>query len=196
MAERSARGRSGAAAVAVMLIAVAAACTPVGDASTDDSTATTELPANPGTLFPPTTEPPVVVPVLLPIGHVVAFLDACIDDDDLVGPCHCAARRLQAGFDADDIEVFEDRMSGGLEYPPQVAAALVDCREDVAVPRWSTATRESYVEACAKGSELLVEPCTCSLTRAEEVIPADRLDEYAETPAVRPDFADLVNLCL
>lgn len=169
-----------------------------GDNSTDNSTVASVPLGNPGTLVPPTTVPDDTgqTVVDLPIGHIVAFLNACAADSGLVGPCHCAASRLSDSFTIEDIDIFEDRITGRLEYPPQVAAALASCQNAPAPTEWGDATRQYYMRACTKGSALLEDPCTCSVARAQDVIPADRLDEFIATPEVRPDFTDLINLCL
>ncbi len=169
-----------------------------GADSNGAGTTTSIFLGNPGTLVPPTTEPPPNANAdnLLPIETVVAFLDACVADSGLVGPCHCAAKRLDASFTPEDIQVFEDRITGQLEYPPQVAVDLVTCRQEPPPPPWDETMRQNYVRECAKGSELLVELCKCSLGRAQDIVPAGRLGEYLVAIDARPDFADLINLCL
>ena len=168
-----------------------------GADSTTEPTTTLSL-GNPGTLVPPTTQPPPDANAnnLLPVETLVGFLDACAADSGLVGPCHCAAERLDSSFTPEDIQIFEDRITGQLEYPPQVAADLVFCRQAPAPAAWNDEQRERYVAECTKGSDLLQELCTCSLARAQDIIPADRLDEYLASVLVRPDFTDLINLCV
>lgn len=160
------------------------------DANTDPAPA-----SNPAIVPPPSTTPrPGDMP--LTIEAVVAFLDGCARTAESVSRCHCAIERLEAGFTMDDLEVFEDRMTGGLEYAPQVAGALVDCREDTAPRRWSDAARSRYVEACTKGSDRLGDLCACSASRAQDVVPERHLDSFISSAAVRPGFAELIGTCL
>ncbi len=169
-----------------------------GADSNNAGTTTSIFIGNPGTLVSPTTDPPPHASTgnLLPIETVVAFLDACVADSGLVGPCRCAAERLDTSFTPQDIQIFEDRITGQLEYPPQVAADLVTCRQEQPPSPWNEEMRQSYVSECSKGSGPLVEPCMCSLERAQDIIPADRLDEYLTAIDVRPDFTALINLCI
>jgi len=150
---------------------------------------------NPGTLVPPTTttEAPIFA---LPIAPTVAFLDACIADDSLVGPCHCASERLEANFFEGDIIVFEDRLSGRNEFSPEVAAALVDCRDAAAPPPWPQELTDRYMNGCKQGSDRLADLCRCSAFRAQDVIPADRFDEFLVADDVNPGFVELINTCL
>lgn len=164
-----------------------------GDA-TGDATGTTAA-SNPAIAAPPSTTPR---PGDQPLGVevVVAFLDGCVRTASAAGPCHCAIERLEAGFTMDDLTVFEDRMTGNLEYPPQVAGALVDCREDVEPRRWSEPARSRYVEACTKGSDRLGDLCSCSVARAQDVLPERHIEAFIERSEVRPGFAELIRGCL
>jgi hypothetical protein len=150
---------------------------------------------NPGTLAPPTV-PGTGAPGLLAIEPLVAFMDACVADAGLVGPCHCAADRMEASLTAIDLEVFEDRMSGALEFSPELAAALVDCREAALPPEWSDAQRQTYLDACSAGSDRLRSLCACSLARAQEVVPAHRLNDFLASNEIQPGIVDFMNLCL
>lgn len=150
---------------------------------------------NPGTLAPPTV-PGTTAPGLLAIEPLVAFMDACAADAGLVGPCHCAADRMEGSLTAIDLEVFEDRMSGALEFSPELAAALVDCREAAPPPAWSTARQQMYLDACSAGSDRLRSLCACSLARAQEVVPAHRLDDFLASNEVQPGIVDFINLCV
>jgi hypothetical protein len=153
------------------------------------------VPGNPGTLVAPTTttEPP---PFLLPVEPTVAFLDACIADAGLIGPCHCAAERLGDSFSADDLVVFEDRLAGRNEFSPEVAAVLVDCRGAAAPPEWSVASVERYVTECTKGAPELEDLCRCSVNRAADVVPEARLEDYLAADEAVPSLVDLINTCL
>ncbi len=160
-----------------------------GDADAD------VLLGNPGTLVPPT----VTVdgaPGLLAIEPLIAFMDACVADAGLVGPCHCAADRMEGSLTDIDLEVFEDRMSGALEFSPELAGALVDCREAGPPPGWSDAQRQTYLDACSAGSDRLRSLCACSLARAQDVIPAHRLNEFLASNEIQPGIVDFLNLCL
>jgi len=64
--------------------------------------------SNPGTL--PTETTSRTSEYLLDIGTTVAFLDSCISDSGLVGPCHCAAELLAYDVDSSDLAALEDRM--------------------------------------------------------------------------------------
>lgn len=150
---------------------------------------------NPGTLVPPTV-PGDRAPELLAIDPLIAFMDACVGDAGFVGPCHCAADRMEGSLTALDLEVLEDRMTGELEFSPELAGALVGCRDAAAPPAWSDAQRQTYLDACADGSDRMRSLCACSLARAEEVVPARRLADFLASSEVRPDVVDFINLCL
>lgn len=149
---------------------------------------------NPGTLVTDTTD--VGGEYFLDIGTTIAFLDACISDSGLVGPCHCASELLIYDVDTDDIVGLEDRISAFNEFPPELAGLLVQCRGKERPPAWSTATKESYVAACTKGSNRLLALCRCSAFRAEDVIPEDRLPEFLTATDLRPNMVDFINTCL
>ena len=150
---------------------------------------------NPGTLVPPTA-PGTSAPGLLEIEPLTAFMDACVADAGLVGPCHCAASRMEGSLTALDIEVFEDRLSGALEFSPELAEALVDCREAAPPPAWSDAQQRTYLDACAVGSDRLKSLCACSLARAQEVVPAHRLNDFLTSNETQPGMVDFIGLCL
>ncbi len=150
---------------------------------------------NPGTLARPTV-PGTGAPGLLAIEPLIAFMDACVADSGLVGPCHCAADRIEGSLTVIDLEVFEDRMSGALEFSPELAGALVDCREAAPPPAWSDAQQQTYLNACSVGSDRLRSLCACSLARAQEVIPAHRLDDFLASNEIQPGIVDFMNLCL
>ncbi len=150
---------------------------------------------NPGTLVRPTV-PGTGAPGLLAIEPLIAFMDACVADAGLVGPCHCAADRIEGSLTVIDLEVFEDRMSGALEFSPELARALVDCREAGPPPGWSDAQRQTYLDACSAGSDRMRSVCACSLARAQEVIPAHRLNDFLASNEVQPGTVDFLNLCL
>ncbi len=133
---------------------------------------------------------------LLGIELLIAFMDACTAEADLVGPCHCAASRLEGSFTAIDLKVLEDRMSGALEFPPELATALVDCREASAPPPWPEDQQFAYLDACSEGSDRLGSLCACSLARAQEVVPAHRLSDFLASNEVQPDIVDFVNPCI
>jgi len=151
--------------------------------------------ANPGTLARPTV-PGTGASGLLAIEPLIAFMDACVADAGLVGPCHCAADRIEGSLTVIDLEVFEDRMSGALEFSPELAGALVDCREAAPPPAWSDAQQQTYLDACSVGSDRLRSLCACSLARAQEVIPAHRLDDFLASNEIQPGIVDFMNLCL
>ncbi|WP_419854316.1 hypothetical protein [Candidatus Poriferisodalis sp.] len=150
---------------------------------------------NPGTLAPPTV-PGTGAPGLLAIEPLIAFMDACVADAGLVGPCHCAADRIEGSLTVIDLEVFEDRMSGALEFSPELAGALVDCREAGPPPEWSDAQRQTYLDACSAGSDRMRSLCACSLARAQEVVPAHRLNDFLASNEIQPGIVDFLNLCL
>ena len=183
----------------LVLFGIAACSTTVIEVEpvTDDADAdgTEVVLGNPGTLVPPTV-PADRVPALLAIDPLIAFMDACVADAGLVGPCHCAADRMEGSLTALDLEVLEDRMTGALEFSPELAGALVDCREAAAPPAWSDAQRQTYLDACAGGSDRMRSLCACSLARAEEVVPAHRLGDFLASNEARPSVVDFINLCL
>ncbi len=176
------------------------ACSPnvaeVQPALTGDAAVDSDVPlGNPGTLVPPTVSG-VDGPELLAIEPLIAFMDACISDAGLIGPCHCAAGRIEQGFDIIDLEIFEDRMSGALEFSPEIASSLVDCREADPLPPWPQQLREAYLAECTANSDRLRDLCVCSFARAQDVVPAHRLGDFLESNEVRPDLVDFINLCL
>ena len=149
---------------------------------------------NPGTLAPETTG--VSGEYLLDIGTTIAFLDACISDSGLVGPCHCASELLVYDVDANDIAGLEDRISAFNEFPPELAGLLVQCRGEERPPVWSAATKEIYVAACTQGSNRLLDLCRCAAFRAADVIPEDRVPEFLTATDLRPNMVDFINTCL
>ncbi len=188
------------AAALALALALAGGCaigerTSVTPDEPNDAAADTTLAANSAIAPPPSTVPR-AGDQPLDVDVVVAFLDGCVRTAESVSRCHCAIERLEAGFTMDDLTVLEDRMTGNLEYPPQVAGALVDCREDEAPRRWSETTRARYVEACTKGSDRLGELCSCSVSRAQDVVPERHLEAFIDSPGVRPGFAELIRTCL
>ncbi len=165
----------------------------------DQGAAGSQVPlGNPGTLAPPTVRGTggTGEPGLLGVEPVIAFMDACVADAGLVGPCHCAADRIEGGLTSVDLEVFEDRMEGGLQFSPELAAALVDCREAGPPPGWSAAQQQTYLDACSAGLDRMKGLCACSLARAQDVVPAHRLTEFLASNEVRPDVVEFINLCL
>ena len=185
-----------AALAAVSMLACSVTVVEVEPANADQGATDSDAPlGNPGTLVPPSvggTE----APQLLEIEPLTAFMDACVANDGLVGPCHCAADRMEASLTALDLEVFEDRMSGALEFSPELAAVLVECREAVTVPAWSDTQRQTYLDACSAGSDRLRSLCACSLARAQDVVPAHRLDDFLASNEVQPGIVEFLNLCL
>lgn len=156
----------------------------------------TEMPlGNPGTLAPPT-QPAVSGSGLLAIEPLTAFMDACVADAGLVGPCHCAAARMEGSLTAIDLVVFEDRMTGALEFSPELASALVDCRDAAPPPAWSQARQQLYLDECSAGEDRLKSLCACSLARAQDVVPAHRLGEFLASTEVQPDIVDFINECV
>ena len=177
------------------MLACSATVIEVEPTGAQDSTDADGSPGNPGTLAPPTV-PGTGAPGLLAIEPLAAFMDACVADAGLVGPCHCAADRMEGSLTAIDLEVFEDRMSGALELSPELAAVLVDCREAAPPPAWSNAQQQAYLDACSAGSDRLRSLCACSLARAQEVVSAHRLNEFLASNEVQPGIVDFINLCL
>ncbi|MDG2112943.1 MAG: hypothetical protein P8N02_10060 [Actinomycetota bacterium] len=189
-------------AILVVVAIVAVACSGGDDGAAPGTASSSEAGAdipdntgNPGTLVAPTTttEAP---EFLLPIAPTVAFLDACIADAGLVGPCHCASERLGNSFTQGDLVVFEDRLGGRNEFSPEVAAALVDCRDAGPPAAWSAETIDTYVARCSKGSPRLTDLCRCSVSRAQDVIPEIRLSDYLASDDVEPNLVDLINICI
>lgn len=149
---------------------------------------------NPGTLAPPTQ--PAAGSELLAIEPLTAFMDACVTDAGLIGPCHCAAGRMERSLTAIDLVVFEDRMTGTLEFSPELASVLVDCRDAAPPGAWSPAQQQRYLDECSAGSDRLKSACACSLARASDVVPAHRLGDFLASTEVQPDIVDFINLCI
>lgn len=177
----------------VVAVALLAACSPrTTEVTYPDSSG--ESFDNPGTLA---TQPKYARgDYLLDISVTVAFLDACISDSGLVGPCHCAADLLVDDVDSSDIAGLEERISVFNDFPPELAGLLVQCRGEERPPTWSAATKEAYIDACTKGSNRLVDLCRCSAFRAADVIPEDRLPEFLVATDLRPNLVDLIKTCL
>ena len=177
----------------VVALALCSACS--SRATEAQNSGSSEAPFdNPGTLAPETTD--AEGEYLLDIGATVAFLDACISDSGLVGPCHCASDLLVYDVDGNDIAGLEDRISAFNDFPPELAGLLAECRGKERPPVWSAATKEAYIDACAKGSSRLLDLCRCSAFRAADVIPEDRLSEFLVATDIRPNMVDLINTCL
>ncbi len=132
----------------------------------------------------------------LDIGTTVAFLDSCISDSGLVGPCHCAYELLVDEVDVGDITGVEDRMGAFNEFPPELAGLLVQCRGADRPAEWSSATKELYLSACSHDSDRLDRLCRCSVSRAADVIPESRISEFLGATNLRPNMVDLINTCL
>lgn len=186
---------------AALLLLAGTACSvnvvEVRPTSADDSAGNTDVPfGNPGTLVPPSVVQSEAESDVLAIEPLVAFMDACVANAGLVGPCHCAAGRIERSFSVVDLKIFEDRMTGTLEFSPEVAGSLVDCRDAQPPPPWSQAVREAYLDECAVGSDRLRSLCACSLARAQDVVPAHRLADFFNASEVQPDLVDFINLCL
>lgn len=184
----------------VLVLLGVAACTAtvveVGPAADADGVTGTDEPlGNPGTLAPPT-QPADGGSGLLAIEPLAAFMDACVAGSGLVGPCHCAAGRMEANLTEIDLVVLEDRMTGALEFSPELASVLVECRDAAPPPAWSGAQQQQYLDACSAGSDRLKSLCACSLARAQEVVPAHRLDEFLASTEVQPGIVDFINLCV
>jgi len=178
---------------AVVVLAVTTACSSeVGQARYPDNSDVSF--DNPGTLATDTTDVP--GDYLLDISTTIAFLDACISDSGLVGPCHCASELLVYDVNVNDIAGLEDRISAFNEFPPELAGLLVQCRGAERPPVWSAATKEIYVAACTQGSNRLLELCRCAAFRAADVIPEDRLPEFLAATELRPNMVDFINTCL
>lgn len=187
------RNRAGWAVVVVVAVLMACA----GPASRNSPTAGEDgsVTGNPATLVPPitTTEAP---QFRLPVEPLVAFLDGCIIENGLVGPCHCAGERLERDFDRTEMVIFEDRLSGRNEFAPEIAGSLVECRDAAPPAAWSGASIDVYIDACTKGSDRLADLCRCSTGRAQNVIPEDRLADFLASEEVQPNLVDLINTCL
>jgi len=149
---------------------------------------------NPGTLVVDDAAP--VGGYLLDIGTTVAFLDSCIANSGLVGPCHCASDLLVYDVDIADVIGLEDRMRAFNKFPPELAGLLVQCRAAARPPEWSPSTKELYLSACSHGSDRLDRLCRCSASRAADVIPEARLSEFLSATELRPNMVDLINTCL
>ena len=149
---------------------------------------------NPGTLVVDDAAP--VGGYLLDIGTTVAFLDSCIANSGLVGPCHCASDLLVYDVDIADVIGLEDRMSAFNKFPPELAGLLVQCRGAARPAEWSPSTKELYLSACSHGSDRLDRLCRCSASRAADVIPEERLSEFLSATDLRPNMVDLINTCL
>ena len=185
----------------VLVLLGIAACTAtvveVEPAVDADGVTGTDVPqGNPGTLAPPTQPAAGGGPGRLGIEPLTAFMDACVADSGLVGPCHCAAGRMEANLTEIDLVVLEDRMSGALEFSPELASVLVECRDAAPPPAWSGVQQQQYLDACSAGSDRLKSLCACSLARAQEVVPAHRLDDFLASTEVQPDIVDFINLCV
>ena len=149
---------------------------------------------NPGTL--PTETTSRTSGYLLDIGTTVAFLDSCISDSGLVGPCHCAIELLANDVDSSDIAALEDRMSAFNEFPVELAGLLAQCRGGDRPAEWSSSTKELYLAACIQSSDRLKDLCRCSASRAADIIPEERLSEFLKARELRPSMVDLINTCL
>ena len=149
---------------------------------------------NPGTLL--VDDPLLVSDYSLDIKTTVAFLDSCISDSGLVGPCHCASQLLVYDVDVGDVIRLEDQMSAFNEFPLELAGLLVQCRGVQRPADWSSSTKELYLSACSHGSDRLDRLCRCSISRAADVIPEARLSEFLSASDLRPDMVDLINTCL
>ena len=179
-------------AVVFGLVLTSACSLQDSSASYQDETATSF--DNPGTLVVDDALP--ASDYLLDIGTTVAFLDSCISNSGLVGPCHCASELLVHDVDIADVVALEDRMSAFNEFPPELAGLLVQCRASARPPEWSSPTKELYLAACTHGSDRLDRLCRCSVSRAADVIPEARLSEFLSTSDLRPNMVDLINTCL
>lgn len=163
--------------------------TGAGEAGNDDGS----VASNPGTAVPRPARP---LGATISVETVVALLDACVTDDDLYGPCHCAATRLQANFSETDIEVFEDRFRGQNQFTPEVAAALNDCQRDEPPAAWSAASRSAFVAGCTKGSDRLADACVCAVDRGQRIVPESRIADFVASDDVVPGYVELINDCL
>jgi len=172
---------------------VTSACSSQDSAVSDEEQTVVSF-DNPGTLA--VDDPVTVGEYSLDIGTTVAFLDSCISDSGLVGPCHCAAELLVHSVDVGDIARLEDRMTAFNEFSPELAGLLVQCRGAERPPQWSSSTKELYLSACSHGSDRLDRLCRCSASRAADVIPEDRLSEFLKATDLRPNMVDLINTCL
>ena len=180
--------------VVVFGLVLASACSlQDSSVSRQDETATSSF-DNPGTLV--VDDAPPVSDYLLDIGTTVAFLDSCIANSGLVGPCHCASDLLVYDVDIADVTGLEDRMSAFNQFPPELAGLLVQCRGADRPPEWSPSTKQLYLSACSYGSERLDRLCRCSASRAADVIPEARLSEFLSATDLRPNMVDLINTCL
>ena len=177
----------------VVVLALTSACSSEGSQARYANDSDVSF-GNPGTLAAETTG--VSGEYLLDIGTTIAFLDACISDSGLVGPCHCASELLVYDVDASDIAGLEDRISAFNEFPPELAGLLVQCRGEERPPVWSAATKEIYVAACTQGSHRLLDLCRCAAFRAADVIPEDRVPEFLTATDLRPNMVDFINTCL
>ena len=179
----------GIAACSATVVEVRPATSVAGEADADQPV------GNPGTLAPPT-QPAASGSGLLAVEPLIAFMDACVADAGLAGPCHCAADRIESSLTAIDLVVFEDRMTGALEFSPDLASVLVDCRDAPAPPAWSPSRQQLYLDECSAGSDRLKSVCACSLARAQDVVPAHRLGDFLASAEVQPAIVDFVNLCV
>ncbi len=163
-----------------------------GETSLSESTTT--FYGNPGTLPPISTAP--TSAFTLDVQTTIAFLDSCISDSGLVGPCHCASELLVSNVDVNDVQGLEDRMSAFNEFPIELAGLLAECRGAPRPAAWSAPSLASYLTVCMQGSSRLDDLCRCSVSRAVDVIPEQRLAEFLEAETIRPDMVDLINTCL
>ncbi|MFT5531679.1 MAG: hypothetical protein ACI91O_001708 [Candidatus Poriferisodalaceae bacterium] len=184
----------------VVLSIVSVACS---GGATDNATPVTDPPrttqqvplGNPGTLVAPasTTAPQEFT---LSVETVVAILNSCAPDAELVGACRCALDRIEGNLADGDIVVFEDRFSGRNEFSPELAAALTDCSEAPPVQAWSSASVNTFVVQCMRDNERLRDLCLCASERAEEILPEARIREYGESNDMVPNFVELINGCI
>ena len=69
-------------------------------------------------------------------------------------------------------------------------------RDAAAPPPWPQELTDRYMNGCKQGSDRLADLCRCSAFRAQDVIPADRFDEFLVADDVNPGFVELINTCL
>lgn len=146
------------------------------------------------TSAPATTTSTTAPPPTYPIAVSVAFLDACVSDQESAGACHCALGSFASSGLADVMADFEAAIETSDTFPDRIEAELARCTSSSLATTDPTMIDELAM-ACSLGSDRLVDACRCAAERAALIVPAEALRAYVEAE-VEPSLVDLVNRCL
>lgn len=133
-------------------------------------------------------------PPTYPIAVSVAFLDACVSDQESAAACHCALGSLASSGLADVMADFESAIETSDTFPDRIEAEVARCTSSRLATTDPMMIDELAV-ACSLGSDRLVDACRCAAERAALIVPAEALRAYVEAE-VEPSLVDLVNRCL